>query len=97
MATYKIVRETGKWIPFLKAYLHNDDYPDADPGAFHSSELWYMFHSLKNSWRPFTKQDYELSDRMVDYWTNFCKYADPKGGWKRATRTNNYTQVLDIE
>lgn len=75
----------------------DDEDPETDPGAFHSSELWYMFHSLKNSWRPFTKQDYELSDRMMDYWTNFCKYADPKNGWKRATRADNYTQVLDIK
>lgn len=96
------VRDSLSQQPVYRYYFSrnlpgDDDDPDADPGAFHSSELWYMFHSLKNSWRPFTKQDYELSDRMVDYWTNFCKYADPKGGWKRATRTNNYTQVLDIE
>ena len=50
-----------------------------DHGAFHSSELWYMFGTLKNAWRPFTKEDYELSGRMVDYWTNFAKSGDPDG------------------
>lgn len=74
----------------------DDNDSAADPGAFHSSELWYMFHTLNRSWRPFTKADYELSERMMDYWTNFCKYADPKGGWKQSTRNSPYTQILDI-
>lgn len=86
----------SQWKPLWgKRSVVNSDYNESS--FLVSSELWYMFHSLKNSWRPFTKQDYELSDRMMDYWTNFCKYADPKGGWKRATRADNYTQVLDIK
>lgn len=55
------------------------DEPEQNRGAFHSSELWYMFGTLKNAWRPFTKGDYELSGKMVDYWTNFAKYGDPNG------------------
>jgi para-nitrobenzyl esterase len=55
------------------------DAPEQNHGAFHSSELWYMFGTLKNAWRPFTKGDYELSARMVDSWTNFAKYGDPNG------------------
>ena len=55
------------------------DEPEQNHGAFHSSELWYMFGTLKNAWRPFTKEDYELSGRMVDYWTNFAKSGDPDG------------------
>jgi para-nitrobenzyl esterase len=50
-----------------------------DAGAFHSSELWYMFGTLGRSWRPKTESDYELSRRMVGYWTNFIKYGDPNG------------------
>mgnify|MGYP002236091704 FL=1 len=37
-------------------------------GAFHSSELWYMFGTLDKCWRPMEKADYELSERMVSYW-----------------------------
>ena len=55
------------------------DEPEQNHGAFHSSELWYMFGTLKNAWRPFTKEDYELSGKMVDYWTNFAKFGDPNG------------------
>lgn len=75
----------------------DDEDPATDPGAFHSSELWFMFHSLKNSWRPFTEADYALSDKMMDFWTNFCKYADPQGGWKPYTAEDPYMQILDIE
>lgn len=38
-----------------------------------------------------------LSDKMMDFWTNFCKYADPQGGWKPYTAEDPYMQILDIE
>ena len=31
-------------------------------GAFHSSELWFMFKSLEHSDRPFTQADYDLAE-----------------------------------
>jgi para-nitrobenzyl esterase len=69
-------------------------------GAFHSSELWYMFGTLGNCWRPMEKADYELSERMVSYWTNFAKTGDPNGeglpDWKPCTQSNTYIQLLDI-
>lgn len=52
---------------------------DDNPGAFHSSELWYTFGTLGRSWRPFTDGDRELSDQMIDAWTNFAKYGCPDG------------------
>lgn len=69
------------------------------PGVFHSSELWYVFHTLKNSWRPFDEKDEELSNRMVDYWTNFVKYGNPngqtaEGDWKAYTPATPYVQEL---
>ena len=48
-------------------------------GAFHSSELWYMFKSLRFCWRPFTDADYALAEDMITCWTNFAKYGDPNG------------------
>ncbi len=64
---------------FLRNLPGDDDDPDKDPGAFHSAELWYMFGTLKNSWRPFTAEDYALSAEMLDAWTAFCKTGNP--GW----------------
>ncbi|MDR3119725.1 MAG: carboxylesterase family protein [Clostridiales bacterium] len=51
-----------------------------DAGAFHSSELWYMFNTLSRSWRPKVWADYELAEKMTDYWCNFVKTGDPNGG-----------------
>lgn len=48
-------------------------------GAFHSSELWYVFGTLKRCCRPFVAADYNLSKTMLDYWTHFMRTGDPNG------------------
>lgn len=53
--------------------------PGDDHGAWHSSDLWYWFGTLDNCWRPMTKKDRCLSDRMTSYLTNFAKTGDPNG------------------
>ena len=64
-----------------KAYTYQfaRPLPGDSAGAFHSSELWYIFHTLGRSWRPFTKADDALSIEMVNAWTNFAIYNDPNG------------------
>ena len=61
-------------------------------GAFHSSDLWFVFKSLKHCWRPWTQGDWDLSEKMLTAWTNFAKYSDPNGaegskdlGWQPCT------------
>ena len=51
--------------------------PGDENGAWHSSELWYFFGTLKNGWRPFTKHDHDISDHMVTALCNFAKTGDP--------------------
>ena len=48
-------------------------------GAFHSSELWYMFKSLRFCWRPFIEGDYDLAEQMITCWTNFAATGNPNG------------------
>jgi len=48
-------------------------------GAFHSSDLWFVFKSLKHCWRPWTQGDWDLSEKMLTAWSNFAKYGDPNG------------------
>ena len=48
-------------------------------GAFHSSDLWFVFKSLKHCWRPWTQGDWDLAQKMLTAWTNFVKYGDPNG------------------
>lgn len=47
--------------------------------AFHSCDLWYVFGTLSRCWRPWDASDWELSDRMISYWTNFAKTGNPNG------------------
>lgn len=94
-------------------YVYSFDHPQPeDPnnptkdefgakGAIHSAELPYMFGQVHNSTRPMTKQDYELAERMVTYWTNFAKYGNPNGKnageWKPYTKTNHEVFHLDVK
>ena len=74
-------------------------------GAFHSSDLWYVFKSLKHCWRPWTQGDWDLSEKMLTAWTNFAKYSDPNGkdgtslGWTPCTteRPNFMLFMLDAD
>jgi para-nitrobenzyl esterase len=61
------------------AYMFQRQLPGDSSGAFHSSDLWYIFHSQRHSWRPFTEGDKALSTQMTDYWTNFATFGDPNG------------------
>lgn len=51
--------------------------PGDNNGAWHSSDLWYWFGTLKNSWRPFEEKDYFISDAMSSYLCNFAKTGNP--------------------
>ncbi len=83
----------------IYAYMFTRQLPGDSSGAFHSSDLWYIFHSLRHSWRPFTAGDDKLSLQMVDYWTNFAKYGNPNGQsagrWVPYTAATPGFMVLD--
>ena len=65
----------------LPAYVYefDVDMPGDDAGAFHSSELWFVFETLGLSWRPFTGVHYDLAHQICNYWTNFAKTGNPNG------------------
>ncbi len=48
-----------------------------DPGAFHSSDLWFWFETLAKCWRAFKGFHYDLSRQMCNYLTSFIKTGDP--------------------
>ena len=60
-------------------YLFDGDIPGDNQGAFHSSELWFMFETLAKCWRPFVGKHYDLARKMCNYWANFAKTGDPNG------------------
>ncbi len=63
-------------------YFFARPLPGDTSGAFHSSDLWYVFHSFRHSWRPFTPGDEALSKQMVTFYTNFAKFGNPNGAEK---------------
>ena len=81
------LEESGREAAFV--YRFARDLPGDDLGAWHSSELWYMFGTLGRCWRPFTAHDEALSEMMLDFWTAFMKTGDPntgrRNGWRRCT------------
>ncbi len=55
-------------------------YHPASAGAFHSSEIEYVFGNLQaRPGAPWTEADYKLSELLQDYWINFAKKGDPNG------------------
>ena len=59
--------------------LPTDGRPNVLQGAFHSSDLWFVFKSLEHCWRPWTQGDWDLSEKMLTAWSNFAKFGDPNG------------------
>jgi carboxylesterase type B len=53
--------------------------PACAEAVCHGDELVYVFHSAENRGYSFTPAENELSELMVDYWTNFAKHLDPNG------------------
>lgn len=84
------------------AYIYDfrRELPGDKAGAFHSSELWYVFGTLARCWRPMTDADYALSTKMTDYWTNFIKTGNPNAGgqseWQPYTEESGFVMKLDI-
>lgn len=61
-------------------YRFGPEIPGWDnPGAFHSSDLWFFFETLAKCWRPFKGKHYDLARLMCNYITNFAKTGDPNG------------------
>ena len=82
-------------LPAPYIYHFNRDIPGEDhPGAFHSSELWYVFGTLMRCHRPFTDVDYDISLKMTDFWANFARTGVPGGGF--APYTKDSPQVMEI-
>ncbi len=71
--TYEALRGFLKPIKLL-------DFGNWAVGASHSFEIQYIFGHLKNH-PDATFSQKVLSNRMIDYWTNFAKDGVPGGGW----------------
>lgn len=79
-------------------YHFTREMPGDGAGAYHSSDLWYVFGTIAHCWRDLGGVDYDLSRAMVRYWANFAKTGDPNGmgvpHWEPYTAGNRRTMNL---
>lgn len=61
-------------------WTHAPPGPDHDMrGAYHGSEINYVFDNLYATDRPWTDQDRQIADTMSSYWANFVIKGNPNG------------------
>jgi para-nitrobenzyl esterase len=53
--------------------------PQESRGAYHSAEIEFVFGMLDSKKLPWRPEDYQLSEQMGSYWTNFAKTGNPNG------------------
>lgn len=65
---------------YLYLFSHVEPGPGATQyGAFHSSEIPYVFGVLDGAGRQMSEDDFRLSKLIEDYWVNFVKHGNPNG------------------
>ncbi len=87
-----------------KSYLYQFSHVPPDKpnfpnyGAFHTSEVPYALHTLKQWKRDWQKTDYDLEQTMSEYWVNFAKTGNPNGAglpeWKSYDKETG--QIMEL-
>jgi para-nitrobenzyl esterase len=88
---------------FLYHFTHAAPHPETTGrllGAFHTSEVPYVFNHIRQHDWKFTDVDVRLADAMSSYWVNFATAGDPNGKglprWEPYDMTNEpYMELGD--
>jgi para-nitrobenzyl esterase len=80
MRTWARLVTAGGRPAFLYQFTHVPPSPQAKQwGAYHASEIAYVFNTLRNRAWPYTDTDFTLANLMASYWVNFATTGDPNG------------------
>ena len=71
----KTMMKKGNGKVWVSHFYH--PLPGDKKGAWHSSDLWYIFGLDQHPWRKFTPDDYRLSDELRKRYCEFVKTGDP--------------------
>jgi para-nitrobenzyl esterase len=64
-------------LPIPAAHCFHEPKPPSGYGAFHGSELWYVFNNLSALPWPVSVQDIALAELMSSAWLNFARDGKP--------------------
>lgn len=87
MWPYSLYQTALEWGLLSEKYGHMPVYGyymdqcsrEGGLGAFHGSDLWYVFGQFEKNWREYTDADIQVSDTMVRYISNFTQTCSPNG------------------
>jgi len=81
-------------------FVHAISFPIPDLGAFHASELLFVFGNPLPSLAMLQTNELPLSKTMMGYWGSMAKNGDPNGGgrfaWPKYDMTTETDLVLDL-
>ena len=91
----RFAKDNGAYV-----YFFDIDQPGDNNGAFHSSDLRYLFGRLNTSWRPFGNEHKKVSEMMMDYLSNFVRNNDPNDEklpeWHKTDRDNRKVLCITL-
>jgi para-nitrobenzyl esterase len=80
MRTWARVTAGGRSKAYLYLFSHVRPGPNSKyNGAFHASEILYVFGNLNPNNKVLQDTDFKLSAMMTSYWVNFATMGDPNG------------------
>ena len=66
-------------VPLPSDARFREPVPPGGYGAYHASEIWYIFGNLGAKSFDWAEADRRLADQMGSYWVNFARTGDPNG------------------
>ena len=87
----------------IHSFLASNTKDNGYYGTYHSGEIIYAYGNIDKSIHGFAynESDYELSNRMLTYFSNFVKFGNPNGEglieWKKWDKVQNNILELGSE